>query len=135
MLVLAAPEEGPAIAEALCNSFDLASDCATTDGPFGSGPTITQVLSFADVAGLDGQMICQNFFNNACPMPPTAALNLDGWFAKPKPHPLPPPRKPSGERLKVLHLSDFHLDPRKSSISFYLNMIVLIITNRVYDWR
>ena len=47
-----------------------------------------------------------------CPLPPTPALNLTGWFAKPKPNPLPPPKQPSGERLKVLHLSDFHIDPR-----------------------
>jgi sphingomyelin phosphodiesterase len=44
-------------------------------------------------------------------MPP---LNLTNWFSKPKPDPLPPPKKPSGQRLKVLHLSDFHIDPRES---------------------
>lgn len=57
------------------------------------------------------QLICNNFVG-VCPLPPTSALNLTGWFAKPKPNPLPPPKKPSGKRLKVLHLSDFHIDPR-----------------------
>ena len=54
-----------------------------------------------------------------CPLPPTPALNLTGWFAKPKPNPLPPPKQPSGERLKVLHLSDFHIDPRALRIFRY----------------
>ena len=59
------------------------------------------------------QSFCQNFFS-ACPLPPTSPLNLDGWFKSPKPNPLPAAKKPSGHRLKVLHLSDFHLDPRAS---------------------
>lgn len=46
-----------------------------------------------------------------CPAPTTSPLNLTNWFAKPKPNPLPQPKKPSGKRLKVLHISDFHLDP------------------------
>ncbi|KAJ3502823.1 hypothetical protein NLJ89_g8715 [Agrocybe chaxingu] len=50
-----------------------------------------------------------------CPPPPTVSLNLTGWFAKPKPSPLPASKQRSGERLKVLHLSDVHLDPRYAS--------------------
>lgn len=57
------------------------------------------------------QMLCQNFLG-LCPLPPTAPLNLTNWFARPKPSPLPPPKKPSGERVKVLHISDAHIDPR-----------------------
>ena len=45
-------------------------------------------------------------------MPPTEPLNLTDWFAKPKPNPLPPSKQPSGERLKVSHVSDIHIDPR-----------------------
>ncbi|KAI0304073.1 sphingomyelin phosphodiesterase [Russula brevipes] len=94
-LSLAAPEQGP--------PFFVATTM---------GPVLTQVLANADVVGYDGQLICQNFFSAACPLPPTPPLSLTGWFAKPKPTPLRPPRKPSGKRLKVLHLSDFHIDPR-----------------------
>ncbi|THH11063.1 hypothetical protein EW145_g904 [Phellinidium pouzarii] len=111
MIALAAPEQGPALAVGLCEAFDESSDCSTTVGPLALGNVITQVLANADVAGYDGQLICNNFYN-MCPLPPTSALNLTGWFAKPKPNPLPPPKTPSGKRLKVLHLSDFHLDPR-----------------------
>jgi sphingomyelin phosphodiesterase len=57
------------------------------------------------------QMLCQNFLG-LCKRPPTPELNLTGWFAKPKPNPLPTPKQPSGKRLKVLHLSDMHLDAR-----------------------
>ena len=59
-------------------------------------------------------MICQSIVG-ACPLQPAPPLNLTGWFAKPKPSPLPPSKQPSGERLKVLHLSDFHIDPRAFS--------------------
>lgn len=59
-------------------------------------------------------MLCQNFLG-LCPLPPTTPLNLTGWFAKPKPNPLPQAKKPSGQRLKVLHISDVHIDPRMST--------------------
>ncbi|THH11052.1 hypothetical protein EW145_g895 [Phellinidium pouzarii] len=111
MVALAAPEQGPALAVSICQIFDAEPDCSTTVGPLALGNIITQVFANANVGGYDGQLICQNFFG-ACPLPPTSALNLTGWFAKPKPNPLPPPKTPSGKRLKVLHLSDFHLDPR-----------------------
>ena len=62
------------------------------------------------------QAICANFFANACPPPPTFELDLTNWFEKPKPNPLPLPKTPSGERLKVLHISDFHLDARKLAL-------------------
>lgn len=65
----------------------------------------------------DLQAFCQNFLG-MCPAPATSPLNLTNWFAKPKPNPLPEPKKPSGKRLKVLHISDFHLDP---STSFYVS--------------
>ncbi|KAG1762122.1 Metallo-dependent phosphatase-like protein [Suillus occidentalis] len=75
------------------------------------GPILTQVVSFADVGGYDGQSICSQFLG-LCPAPAATALNLTGWFAKPKPNPLPPPKQPSGQLLKVLHLSDMHIDPQ-----------------------
>ena len=40
-------------------------------------------------------------------------MNITEWFSKPKPDPLPAPKQPSGERLKVLHVSDLHIDPRR----------------------
>jgi hypothetical protein len=117
---LAAPSEGASIAVALCEALNLAGSteaCEVGFGQFGLANVLTQVISNADVAGYDGQAICFAFGNGACPRPPTTPLNLTGWFAKPKPDPLPARRTPSGERLKVLHLSDFHIDPRASALA------------------
>ncbi|KAK7465530.1 hypothetical protein VKT23_005504 [Stygiomarasmius scandens] len=111
-LALAAPEEGPRLAVELCEHFQFSTTCGTTFSRLGIGAVITQVVSNADVGGLDGQMLCQNFLNGLCPLPPTSPLNLTNWFSKPKPNPLPAPKERSGKRLKVLHLSDFHIDPR-----------------------
>ncbi|KAI0094202.1 sphingomyelin phosphodiesterase [Irpex rosettiformis] len=111
-LAMAAPEEGPTLAVTLCNHFGFNKDCATMFGPLGLGGVVTQVVANADVGGYDGQMLCQNFFGGLCPIPPVSPLNLTGWFAKPKPNPLPAPKQPSGKRLKVLHISDLHLDTR-----------------------
>ncbi|KAG7099737.1 hypothetical protein E1B28_001552 [Marasmius oreades] len=110
-LALAAPAEGPKLAVELCEYFKLSNTCESTFGRLGIGSVITQVVANADASGLDGQMLCQNFFN-LCPLPPASPLNLTSWFKKPKPSPLPPPKKPTGKRLKVLHLSDLHIDPR-----------------------
>lgn len=110
-LALAAPDKTPTFLIAFCNQFKLNSNCTTQYSLNGIGSVATQVIANADVGGYDGQSLCSHFFGSACPSPPTVALNLTGWFAKPKPNPLPPPKKRSGDRLKVLHLSDFHLDP------------------------
>ncbi|KAI9444617.1 Metallo-dependent phosphatase-like protein [Lactarius indigo] len=112
LLALSAPDQGPAFTVFLCQQYKLSTRCNTTFGATTLGPVLTQVFANADVSGYDGRMICQNFLASSCTLPPTPALNITGWFAKPKPSPLPPPKKPSGERLKVLHLSDFHIDPR-----------------------
>ncbi|KAJ3489575.1 hypothetical protein NLI96_g2003 [Meripilus lineatus] len=110
-LAMAAPDQGPALAVAICFHFQPSSDCGTQFSQLGLGSVITQVVANADVGGYDGQMLCQNFLG-LCPLPPTTPLNLTGWFAKPKPDPLPLPKQPSGKRLKVLHISDAHIDPR-----------------------
>jgi sphingomyelin phosphodiesterase len=110
-VAMADPALGPQLAVSACELFKYSSTCATTYGRRGLGPVITQVVANADVGGYDGQMLCQNFLG-LCPLPPPSALNLTGWFDKPKPNPLPAPKKRSGERVPVLHISDAHLDPR-----------------------
>ncbi|KDQ62021.1 hypothetical protein JAAARDRAFT_150983 [Jaapia argillacea MUCL 33604] len=110
-LALAAPEQVPNLLVALCEYFNYSTTCAQTYGLNDYGGIITQVLAYADVGGYDGQAICEQYFS-LCALPPTTPLDLTSWFAKPKPNPLPPPKTPSGQRLKVLHVSDAHLDPR-----------------------
>ncbi|KAJ6601280.1 Metallo-dependent phosphatase-like protein [Mycena vulgaris] len=111
LLAMASPESGPALAVQLCFHFKFSSDCGTAFSRLALGAVITQVVANANVGGYDGQMLCQNFLS-LCPLPPATPLNLTSWFSKPKPSPLPAAKKPSGKRLKVLHISDFHLDPR-----------------------
>ncbi|EIN13842.1 Metallo-dependent phosphatase [Punctularia strigosozonata HHB-11173 SS5] len=110
-VALAAPEMGPELAVTLCDEFEFSNTCGNQFSVLALGSVITQVVANADVAGLDGQLLCQNFLG-LCPLPPASPVNLTNWFAKPKPSPLPPPKKPSGKLLKVLHISDIHLDPR-----------------------
>ncbi|KAH9950917.1 Metallo-dependent phosphatase-like protein [Amylocystis lapponica] len=110
-LSLAAPEQGPNLAVRVCEYFNYSTTCEQEYGFYTMGTVITQLMTFADVGGYDGQSIC-NIFLGLCPLPPTSPLDLTNWFAKPKPNPLPPPRKATGERLKVLHVSDLHIDPR-----------------------
>ena len=55
-LALAAPEQGPNLAVALCEAFDYADDCATWYSFYTFGTPITQVIAYADVGGYDGQV-------------------------------------------------------------------------------
>lgn len=75
------------------------------------GPTWTQVLAYADVEGVDGEFICNNIDASFCPSPHAQPLDTHGLFPKPKPMNVSVP-KPNGKRVKVLHMSDFHLDAR-----------------------
>jgi len=78
------------------------------------GAIWTQVLYFADLEGLDGQYICNDLSSSFCPAPATSHLDTTHLFPKQKPS-HPKQWKPSGKRVKVLHMSDFHLDPRYSA--------------------
>jgi sphingomyelin phosphodiesterase len=55
-VAMAAPSEGPALAVALCEYFNYDTNCDKTYGKFDLGNVITQVASYADVGGLDGQV-------------------------------------------------------------------------------
>lgn len=110
-----APELVPAAMYRLCLSTDYESKdyCQEDTEASAFGQIWTQVLALADVTGLDGDYICNYISSDICDFPTTSPLNINDWFPKPKPadceQRVP---KPSGERVKVLHMSDFHLDPR-----------------------
>ncbi|EIT81440.1 acid sphingomyelinase and PHM5 phosphate metabolism protein [Aspergillus oryzae 100-8] len=112
---LFAPTIVPETLISLCKKFKFASDdaCEKKYTASAFGAIWTQVLAYADVQGLDGDYICNSLSSTFCSQPVTNPLNVSDWFPKPKPaNPRVP--SPSGERIKVLHLSDFHLDPRYS---------------------
>lgn len=110
-----APELVPAAMVRLCTStgYDSADSCKEDFEATTFGAIWTQILALADVSGLDGQYICNHLSSDFCDAPTTSPLDISDWFPKPKPADcearVP---KPSGKRVKVLHLSDFHLDPR-----------------------
>lgn len=109
-----APSLIPETMVSLCKSSQFASNtsCEESFNATNFGAILTTVLYFADVQGLDGQYICHTF-GGFCPEPATSPLDTSNLFPKPKPDNITVPRA-SGKRVKVLHLSDLHLDPRYS---------------------
>ncbi|KAF2091197.1 hypothetical protein K490DRAFT_71424 [Saccharata proteae CBS 121410] len=113
-----APEMVPDAMVSLCKKYKLHSDttCEEDFAATNFGAIWTQVLRFADfTTGTDAQYVCYSLSTSFCPKPVTQPSNTTGlWKPKPKNATAPPP---SGERVKVLHMSDFHLDPRYSVAS------------------
>lgn len=103
----------PAALISVCKASKLFSN-ATCEGNYEAtnfGAIWTQILALADVKGQDGRYIFNILSSTFCPRPLTSPLDMTGLFPKPKPTNVIVP-KASGERVKVLHMSDFHLDPR-----------------------
>lgn len=97
----------------MCKTFGFQSEeaCEEKYAPQASGAIWAQVLAYADLEGLDGQYICHYLKNDFCEQTQTRDLDTSKLFPKPKPAQVQVP-KASGERVKVLHMSDFHLDAR-----------------------
>ncbi|KAJ5167820.1 uncharacterized protein N7482_003414 [Penicillium canariense] len=97
----------------MCKAFGFHSDeaCEEDFAPQSLGAIWTQILAYADVEGLDGQYICNRLNSDFCDQPKTRPLDASQFFPKPKPAHVQVP-KASGKRVKVLHMSDFHLDAR-----------------------
>jgi len=108
------PDQVPTALINLCQKYQFHNN-ATCISDFNAttfGAIWTQVLAYADVSGLDGRYICNSWSSTFCSQPPAyPVLNTTSLFPKPKPSNAKVPMA-SGERVKVLHLSDFHLDPR-----------------------
>lgn len=109
------PSYVPQIMVQACQMFGYgtAESCAATYAATSFGPYITQVIAVMDTMGVDGSNFC--FYNGPkvgeCPAPVATSLDLSKWFAKPKPSKMPKVKR-SGKTTNVLHLSDWHLDPR-----------------------
>lgn len=106
------PEMVPDMLKNLCIQSKFFSN-STCDDDFevtSFGQIYTQILALANVSGSDGQYICNSFSSSFCPRPFALPSNTTGFFG-PKPKNITVP-KPSGNKVKVLHLSDLHLDPR-----------------------
>ncbi|CAK7567951.1 MAG: hypothetical protein SEPTF4163_005929 [Sporothrix epigloea] len=106
-----APKEMPEAMIALCQATGLVSNdtCARNYAASAFGAAWTQILAAADVMGLDGQYICASLSKDICSSP--GVQSVKAVFPKPRPANAVVPSR-SGHRVKVLHLSDLHLDPR-----------------------
>lgn len=116
----AAPDYVPAALLSLCHQTHFQSNmtrfqpnvsCEAQYSAASYGAVWSQVLSLADVTGLDGRYICNFLSDSFCPAPTVSSLDVTTLFPKPKPPNATTP-EPSGATVKVIHLSDFHLDPR-----------------------
>ena len=107
------PQLLPPLLIQLCQAIGLSSNstCATTYTAPNLGQIWTQALAYADVGGEDGRYMCNFLSSTFCPPPGAVPLDTKGLFPKAKPA-KPRKPKPSGKRVKVMHLSDMHLDPR-----------------------
>ena len=110
-----APDLVPGAMVALCQSTKFASNstCEENYSAHTFGAIWTQVLSLADVGNLDGHYVCNALSTTFCSLPYVTPLDTKNLFPKPKPEAAQAP-KASGKRTKVLHMSDWHLDPRYS---------------------
>jgi hypothetical protein len=108
-----APTYIPDAMVALCQAtgFSSNSSCQNTYEAGSFGAVWTQVLSKADVAGLDGQYICSSLSTTFCSAPP---MPIKVKFPKEKPLDKSLPMR-SGKKAKILHLSDMHLGKQLSS--------------------
>lgn len=112
---LYAPTLVPNEMVSLCQKFQFKTNvsCEESFSASALGAVWTQILAYADVQGLDGNYICHSLSTSFCEMPKTSPLDTANLFPKAKPAVASAPEA-SGQRVKVLHLSDLHLDPRYS---------------------
>lgn len=122
------PQDVPGVLIDLCTKYKYksASTCAKQYAPQVLGSVYTQVLSYADFTSsnsTDAQYICNIVVGSStsnCSLPHPRHLDetfLDDWFYGKR----TPPASynlnvgeptPSGKNLRVLHMSDIHVDPR-----------------------
>ncbi|WWD17604.1 hypothetical protein CI109_102045 [Kwoniella shandongensis] len=113
-LAKAAPQLIPELLTTLCKKYAFAAGagCNVYDEN-AQGPFYAQVLAYADVSGYDGQYLCQNFITKSqCARPPLPEFKPEQFWTKPKPSDARPPIPKGTDRIKILHMSDFHVDPR-----------------------
>ena len=100
------------IAEPICTAAAALIPFNVCIGLFHTGSTdLGGVFPAMDMQGEDGQLACAFIFG-LCSLPPPPPLDLQTLFkgtTKPPPKTLTPSDK---EPLKVLHISDYHLDER-----------------------
>ena len=98
----------------LCNKFKLTTYADTCEREYSqpglTGPYLAQMFYKMNMETQDMQSFCAYYYDY-CEAPPVISIDESKWFSpKPADKMMAPP--PSGEVINVLHLSDWHLDPR-----------------------
>ncbi|WVQ68661.1 uncharacterized protein L199_006870 [Kwoniella botswanensis] len=108
------PKLVPQLLVSMCKKYKFASgNGCQVYSEHAQGPFYAQVLAYADVGGSDGQYLCQNFISvSKCPRPALPKFDASEFWTKPKPSNVTAPVPKGTNRVKVLHMSDFHIDPR-----------------------
>ncbi|WWC61693.1 uncharacterized protein I303_104278 [Kwoniella dejecticola CBS 10117] len=109
-----APRLIPKLLVNLCNDYEFGStdDCLRYSQN-SNGPYYAQVLAYADLSGSDGQFLCHQFLGvSKCEKPPLPKFDASEFWSKPKPSNVVLPESKGTNRIKVLHISNLHLDPR-----------------------
>lgn len=94
----------------IATKFSSNTSCHESYDAENYGAIWTQVLALGNMSGSDGQYVCNQLSSSFCPRPYTIPSNTSAYFG-PKPSNVTVP-KASGNRVKVIHMSDFHIDPR-----------------------
>lgn len=123
------PKEVPSMLVQMCKrySYKSASTCEKTYAPQVLGSVYAQILSYADFESAnstDAQYICNIVVGSStsnCPLPKPRHLDdgfLNNWFKGDRTPPsqydinVGEPTKNGKDHLRVLHMSDIHVDPR-----------------------
>ncbi|KAF9166053.1 hypothetical protein DFQ26_008807 [Actinomortierella ambigua] len=107
-----APDMVPGTLRVLCRKYSFLRLDACDGLLARLGPQLVEIFSDLKVNSTDGYYFCSYTFPGSCPTPQhqSSSTTLSTLFPKPKPqNAVQPP--PSGKRFKVLHFSDWHLDP------------------------
>ncbi|MCJ1458766.1 hypothetical protein MMC28_009140 [Mycoblastus sanguinarius] len=98
----------------ICNLTKFSIYATTCEAEFsgvgGIGPYWAQLFAKMNIATGDYQAWCYYQWDT-CTVPPTIEIDESKYFS-PKPPQASVVPKPSGKTINVLHLSDWHLDPR-----------------------
>ena len=113
-LALTYPKQVPTLLINLCKKYKF-SDNTTCELKYSAavlGPYLAQIVARMDVSTGDMQTLCALQLGGFFPLPKAVPIDESKWFSKPKPASANIPPKDSGKIIRIIHISDTHLDSR-----------------------
>jgi sphingomyelin phosphodiesterase len=113
-LALTLPDQVPTLLQNTCIKYNFANNqtCTLKYSSTVLGPYLTQIFARASITTQDMQYICAFQLGGFCPTPKGVPIDESKWFTKPKPANATVAPVDSGKKIRVVHLSDTHLDTR-----------------------